>query len=276
MKRIILWILFIPVSNLYSQLDIVEKTIEFYAALNKGDSIDVRPFLHDHATVNHTSINGMLSFSSSNFLLICEKFKSGIYAEEIVRIEAKEGAKGFYAVDVYFQFYLDGSYYKSGVDHICWTYKNKVLKIDAVYSSYYDDDISIAPSSVALDRLMDQWHHDVGIFDFDAYFDFMSEGFIFLGTDPSERWTKKEFMAFAKPYFDEKSTWLFTKNWRNWYFSDDHSIAWFEESLDTWMEECRGSGVLKKINGEWKIVHYNLSVVIENEKMKKFIKLRRK
>ena len=47
-------------------------------------------------------------------------------------------------------------------------------------------------------------------------------------------------------------------------------------SLSTQMEDCRGSGVLIKENGFWKIAHYNLAVVIENEKMQKFIKLRRK
>ncbi|MCC7453340.1 MAG: nuclear transport factor 2 family protein, partial [Crocinitomix sp.] len=75
---------------------------------------------------------------------------------------------------------------------------------------------------------------------------------------------------------DRKSTWDFKTNWRNWYFSSDQTVAWFEESLATQMEECRGSGVLIKENGFWKIAHYNLAVVIENEKMQKFIKLRRK
>ena len=39
------------------------------------------------------------------------------------------------------------------------------------------------------------------------------------------------------------------------------------------MGECRGSGVLKRINNEWKLVHYNLAVTIDNDKIKGFIDL---
>ncbi len=52
------------------------------------------------------------------------------------------------------------------------------------------------------------------------------------------------------------------------------NIAWFDEDLDTWMKGCRGSGILEKQKGEWKLVYYNLTVLIENEKIKEFIKLR--
>jgi hypothetical protein len=42
------------------------------------------------------------------------------------------------------------------------------------------------------------------------------------------------------------------------------------------MESCRGSGIcVLDANGEWKIAYYNLTVLIENEKIKKFIKLRK-
>jgi hypothetical protein len=51
---------------------------------------------------------------------------------------------------------------------------------------------------------------------------------------------------------------------------------WHRDVAEFRMEECRGSGVLCLIKGEWKIVHYNLTVLIENEKIKKFIKLRQK
>ena len=47
------------------------------------------------------------------------------------------------------------------------------------------------------------------------------------------------------------------------------------------MEECRGSGVIvreklsnKKDSWKWKLKYYNLTVTIENEKIKDFINLR--
>lgn len=126
-----------------------------------------------------------------------------------------------------------------------------------------------------IDVIVDTWHNDVINFDLESYFNVMDDSFIFLGTDPKERWSKKEFYGFCKPYFEKKSTWNFKPLWRNVYFSEDGKTAWFEEQLTTWMEECRGSGVLVYKDKEWKLVHYNLTVLIENEKVKSFIELRK-
>jgi hypothetical protein len=57
-------------------------------------------------------------------------------------------------------------------------------------------------------------------------------------------------------------------------FSADKKTAWFDENLATWMGGCRGSGVCELVNGDWKISYYNLTVLIENEKIQQFIKLR--
>jgi hypothetical protein len=42
---------------------------------------------------------------------------------------------------------------------------------------------------------------------------------------------------------------------------------WFDELLNTQMKICRGSGVLVKIDGKWKIKHYVLSMTIPNKRM---------
>jgi hypothetical protein len=125
-----------------------------------------------------------------------------------------------------------------------------------------------------LDSLMNKWHHSASVADSAFFFEFISEKAIYLGTAPEERWTKGQFMEFSMPYFRRGKAWDFKTNWRNWYYSSDGKTAWFEESLSTWMEECRGSGVLIKQGAEWKLVHYNLTVLIENEKIKEFIELR--
>lgn len=125
-----------------------------------------------------------------------------------------------------------------------------------------------------LDKFMDNWHLQATKANFDEYFNVTSENFIFLGTAPGERWTKKEFMEFSKPYFDKGKAWDFKAKNRKWIFSDDKKTVWFDEDLDTWMNSCRGSGILIKKNGKWKLVYYNLTVFIENEKINEFIKLR--
>ena len=127
-----------------------------------------------------------------------------------------------------------------------------------------------------LNALIDQWHLDAAQAKFEDYFAITSEDFIFLGTAPGERWTKEAFQAFSKPYFDKGKAWNFTASNRRWTYSKNGKMAWFDEDLDTWMRGCRGSGILILEKGEWKLVYYNLTVLIENEKMKEFIELRDK
>lgn len=124
------------------------------------------------------------------------------------------------------------------------------------------------------DVLMDNWHLAATNANFENYFGFMSDDFVFLGTAPGERWSKDQFAEFSKPYFDKGKAWDIKASNRKWNFSSDGKIAWFDEDLDTWMRGCRGSGVLIKKKGKWYIAQYNLTVLIENEKMKEFIQLR--
>lgn len=130
--------------------------------------------------------------------------------------------------------------------------------------------------SVRVNFVLDQWHQAAAEADFDHYFKLMDESSVFIGTASGERWTKKEFMRFAKPYFDRGQAWDFKPKNRNIVFSDNKQIAWFDEELDTWMLGCRGTGVLKKVGGEWRIMLYDLHVLIENEKMDDFLELRKK
>lgn len=125
-----------------------------------------------------------------------------------------------------------------------------------------------------LNQLIDDWHVAAAHGNFNGYFGATSEDFVFLGTAPEERWTKEEFSAFCKPYFDRGNAWDFKPSNRKWNFSKDGKTAWFDEDLDTWMRGCRGTGIVRKIKGEWKIAYYNLHVLIENEKIQSFIELR--
>ncbi|PWN69292.1 hypothetical protein C1631_014655 [Chryseobacterium phosphatilyticum] len=103
------------------------------------------------------------------------------------------------------------------------------------------------------------------------YFNYFAEESTFIGTDATEVWDKKAFMIWAKPHFDKKKTWNFTALKRNIYFSKDGKMAWFDELLDTQMKICRGSGVVEKINGTWKIKQYVLSMTIPNDVVDKVV-----
>lgn len=101
--------------------------------------------------------------------------------------------------------------------------------------------------------------------DFKRYFDLFTDDAIFIGTDATEHWNKKEFMAFAKPYFDKKRTWNFTAIERHIYFGRHPDIAWFDELLNTQMKICRGSGVVVRQGDSWKVQQYVLSMTIPND-----------
>jgi hypothetical protein len=126
-----------------------------------------------------------------------------------------------------------------------------------------------------LNSLLDTWHKNATLAKFDEYFAATSDNFVFYGTAPAEKWDKEAFKTFCKPYFDSTRTWRFTPSNRVWNFSKDGKTAWFDEDLQTWMLDCRGSGVCEKTKHGWKLAYYNLSVVIENEKIQEFIKLRK-
>ena len=101
--------------------------------------------------------------------------------------------------------------------------------------------------------------------DFKNYFALFADESTYIGTDATEVWDKKQFMDYAKPHFDKGQGWSFKSLKRNIYFSKDGNYAWFDEVLDTQMKICRGSGVLEKIGGKWKIKQYVLSATIPNE-----------
>lgn len=125
-----------------------------------------------------------------------------------------------------------------------------------------------------INKLMDSWHKAAAEADEDTFFEgLMTKDAIYLGTDASERWLRDELKEWSKVHFDKESAWSFTANWRNVYLANNQRMAWFEESLDTWMGECRGSGVVERINGEWKIKHYNLSIMVPNDIVKDFMSL---
>jgi len=125
-----------------------------------------------------------------------------------------------------------------------------------------------------VNNVLDGWHLAAAEADFDAYFSKMTKDGVFIGTDAMENWQNDGFRAFSKPYFDKGKAWSFTAVQRNIYLNDDATFAWFDELLDTQMKICRGSGVLKKINGQWKIAHYVLSIAVPNENVSELIQIK--
>ena len=125
-----------------------------------------------------------------------------------------------------------------------------------------------------INQLLDNWHKAAAETKFDAYFSALAEDAIYIGTDATENWNKKDFQVWAKPFFDKGSAWSFTALERHIYFDKTGKTAWFDELLNTQMKICRGSGVLIKVGKEWKIQHYVLSMTIPNDEVDAVIKVK--
>ena len=123
-------------------------------------------------------------------------------------------------------------------------------------------------------QFIDQWHAAAAAANFEIYFGAMAEESIFIGTDATENWNKKQFQAFAKPYFDKGRAWNFKAIERNIYFNENAKLVWFDELLRTQMKICRGSGGLVLEKGQWKIKHYVLSMTIPNDTTDEVVKIK--
>ncbi|WP_250253155.1 nuclear transport factor 2 family protein [Chryseobacterium sp. Marseille-Q3244] len=122
-----------------------------------------------------------------------------------------------------------------------------------------------------ISTMLDAFNAAAAKADYTEYFNFFADESTFIGTDATEIWNKKEFMVWAKPHFDKKKTWNFTALKRNIHFNKDGKLAWFDELLDTQMKICRGSGVVEKINGQWKVKQYVLSMTVPNDVVDKVV-----
>lgn len=122
----------------------------------------------------------------------------------------------------------------------------------------------VPSQSKEISNMLDSLNRAAARADFAAYFSYYTEDGIFCGTDATERWDKKQFMKWSKPYFDKGKAWDFTAIERHIYLDPSGKTAWFDELLSTQMKICRGSGVVVKENNDWKLKQYILSTTVPN------------
>jgi SnoaL-like domain len=133
--------------------------------------------------------------------------------------------------------------------------------------------VSAQHSHDEINKFIDNWHQAAGRADATVFFGGMDEQAVYIGTDATERWTKTEFVLFAKPYFDKGKAWDFKPYDRELHVTSDAKMVWFSELLSTWMGVCRGSGILAMTPQGWKIQQYHLSVTVPNDLIRDFITL---
>ncbi len=114
-----------------------------------------------------------------------------------------------------------------------------------------------------VEEFLSSWHQLAAKGD-RKYFDYFSDNGVFMGTDSWERWRKDEFEQKFGVLFNNKKAWEFEARKRNIDFNADSTVIWFDETLDTWMGTCRGSGVIQRRGDDLKIRQYHLAVTVPN------------
>ena len=127
-----------------------------------------------------------------------------------------------------------------------------------------------AKTRAAIAAELDDLHAAAAEADEARYFDHYAttvKGPVFIGTDATERWTLTEFRAFAAPYFAAGKAWTYTPLERHIELdAGSPDVAWFDELLaHASYGTLRGSGVLVRRNGRWRVAQYVLSFCVPNE-----------
>jgi ketosteroid isomerase-like protein len=119
------------------------------------------------------------------------------------------------------------------------------------------------PDREVVAHVLDDFHKAASDADEARYFGHMAADAVFIGTDATERWNRTAFREYAHPHFAAGRGWTYVP--RDRHIQIHGEVAWFDELLDNVKYgECRGTGVLRKEGGTWKIVQYNLSIPIPN------------
>jgi hypothetical protein len=149
-----------------------------------------------------------------------------------------------------------------------------VTTLAALVVAQHADEIENPKTLVS--ETLDALHESASKADGQRYFALFAPDAVFLGTDATERWPIDEFKTYAMKRFETGAGWTYqVKDGQRFItISQDGSVAWFDELLENAKYgTCRGSGVLHRINGQWKIVQYNLSIPIPNDLAGEVVKM---
>jgi len=134
--------------------------------------------------------------------------------------------------------YYQGKLSHCGVNSFSMALEGEEWKIVSLADSRRKNNCTSDLEKNAINTMLDTWHLGATNADSTSYFDLMTTNSIYVGTDKSEVWSKRQFLQFAAPYFAKGKAWAFTRVERNVYSQDFEKVAWFDEVLDTWMGPC--------------------------------------
>lgn len=124
--------------------------------------------------------------------------------------------------------------------------------------------LAAAPARAAVAAVLDDFHAAAAAGDAARYLDHFAPAGVFLGTDDWERWPLPAFRDYVAGRFRDGG-WTYLPRSRDIVVHGD--LAWFDEIVESprW-GRFRGTGVLRRIDGDWKIAHYALAFLVPNER----------
>lgn len=122
----------------------------------------------------------------------------------------------------------------------------------------------------AVAAVLDDFHDAADKADKERYLGHFASTGVFIGTDDWERWPLPEFTDYVTKGFADGTGWTYVSESRSISFDPTGNIAWFDEVMvsEKW-GRFRGTGVLRKVDDQWKIENYTLSVIVPNEAWEK-------
>jgi hypothetical protein len=126
--------------------------------------------------------------------------------------------------------------------------------------------------------VLDDFHDAAAHGDKDRYLGHMTDDAVFMGTDEWERWPKNpDFVDYVNSRFKDGAGWNYQSVERKMVIADNADTAWFDEVVFSESNgRFRGTGVLVKQGGQWKIAHYAMSFLVFNENWQEVIELTKK
>ena len=127
----------------------------------------------------------------------------------------------------------------------------------------------------AIDTVLDGFHDAAANADAERYLGYLTDEAVFMGTDEWDRWPKHpDFTDYVAARFADGG-WSYRSVERQVQIADD--VAWFDEVVYSETNgRFRGTGVLVKADGNWKIAHYAMSFLVFNENWQDVIELTRR
>lgn len=129
---------------------------------------------------------------------------------------------------------------------------------------------------VSIGEVIDDFHAAASEGDAKRYLGHLTDEAVFMGTDEWERWPKHpDFTDYVNARFKDGG-WSYRSVERHVKLAPGGASAWFDEV--TYSEtngRFRGTGVVVKTKGGWKIAHYAMSFLVLNENWEQVIELTR-